>query len=296
MFDRIFGQYLESAGKISHEQLDNIYSTQEERRVRLGVIAVSEQLMSIEDVEEVNQLQALYDKRFGDIAIEQGFLDEEQVCRLLSLQGNPFLAFVQAIVDLNIMDMSEINLNVADYQASNGLSDDDIENLKSCDFDRIIPIFTKEQPKLIQRISGVALRTIGRLIDYHLCIDKPQIVKSVDYKAIAVQELVGDHHISTAIAGELNPTLSTAVIKFVGAENVCDSEDILDGCCELINCINGIFATDLSNENVDIDMEAPYHRDMPGVISGDNILRIPMTVCGNGCDLLIALDSSIELA
>ena len=77
MFDRIFANYLAECGKLSEQNLKDIFSIQDSKRVRLGVIAVSEKLMSIEQVEEVNQLQAVLDKRFGDIAIEKGYLNSE---------------------------------------------------------------------------------------------------------------------------------------------------------------------------------------------------------------------------
>ena len=59
MFDRIFANYLAECGKLSEQNLKDIFSIQDSKRVRLGVIAVSEKLMSIEQVEEVNQLQRL---------------------------------------------------------------------------------------------------------------------------------------------------------------------------------------------------------------------------------------------
>ena len=76
MFDRIFANYLVSEGKLDEKKLAEVFTSQAEKRVRLGVIAVSEKMMTIEQVEEVNQLQAIYDKRFGDIAIEKGYLTD----------------------------------------------------------------------------------------------------------------------------------------------------------------------------------------------------------------------------
>ena len=42
MFDRIFADYLIEMGKLSEQNVEVIFSTKEERRARLGVIAVSE--------------------------------------------------------------------------------------------------------------------------------------------------------------------------------------------------------------------------------------------------------------
>ena len=62
MFDRIFANFLVDKQKLGPECLEKIFELQEQKRVRLGVIAVSEKLMSNEQVEEVNQLQSNTDK------------------------------------------------------------------------------------------------------------------------------------------------------------------------------------------------------------------------------------------
>ena len=77
MFDRIFANYLVETGKLSEQNVEVIFSTKEERRARLGVIAVSERVITVEQAEEINQLQAIYDKRFGDIAVDNGYLTIE---------------------------------------------------------------------------------------------------------------------------------------------------------------------------------------------------------------------------
>lgn len=61
----------------------------EKGEVKLGLIAVSEKLLTQEQADKINRKQALEDKRFGDIAVEMGYLTESQVSRLLQLQGNP---------------------------------------------------------------------------------------------------------------------------------------------------------------------------------------------------------------
>ena len=43
--------------------------------------------MTKEQADEVNQLQAMKDARFGDIAVEKGYLTDEQVGKLLKKTG-----------------------------------------------------------------------------------------------------------------------------------------------------------------------------------------------------------------
>ncbi len=62
--------------------------------------------------------------------------------------------------------------------------------------------------------------------------------------------------------GEPEPTPNDdSILKIANgyAKEIFDlvDEDSLDSVCEFINCINGLFATQLSHENVNIDMLPP---------------------------------------
>ncbi len=292
MFDRIFADYLREAGKLSEDNLTEIFSNQEQRRVRLGVIAVSEKLLSIEQVEEINQLQAIYDMRFGDIAVQKGYLTDEQVSRLLVLQGNAFLAFMQSVVDGNYMTMADFNECLDNYQKSNHFTLSNMEDLKSCDADRIIPIFIYDQPELTQKLCGIMIRTMSRLIDYRMFIKTPTVSSTVNYPAICVQELKGEHNIVTALSGDIDGALFEAAVGFAGKENVTEPEDCLDALCELINCVNGLLATEMSNQNVDIDMDAPFANGTSGSLRSESILTLPVVIYGKQMALHVILDQS----
>lgn len=288
MFDRIFANYLVEVGKLSEQNVEVIFSTKEERRARLGVIAVSEKVITIDQAEEINQLQAIYDKRFGDIAVDNGYLTEEQVERLLDLQGNGFLAFVQAIIDHGCLTMDEINNALETYQKKNSLTLGDMENLKSCEIERIIPIFFYKQPELLIELGGVLLRAIYRLVDFRVYIRKPYIATELSYPYMAKQELFGEHSILNAICGDMT-ALKEVAIGFAGAEYIHETEDTLDALCELINCVNGMFATKKSLENVDLDMKVPEFFTAPGTLKG-NLLCIPVVVFDKEITVVFSMD------
>lgn len=279
MFDRIFANYLVDKQKLGPECLEKIFKLQEQKRVRLGVIAISEKLMTEEQVEEVNRLQSLTDKRFGDIAVEKGYLSDHQVTRLLALQGNSFLSFVQATVDLKYLTMNDIVDSLNSYQQDNSYTLTDMDNLKSCDIDRIIPIYVYELPGYAKEIIGVAARTIARLVDYHVYIDKPYTSDKLITENLCHQASEGDFSILMAISGDEDSLMKTAM-GFAGEQYVEELDDALDSVCELINCINGIFATELSRRNIDIDMLAPGYKAGSGVINAEEIINIPVYVFG----------------
>ena len=68
-----FGEYLLEKAKLSQMQLEEIFKQQESPRVKLGLIAVAEKLLTDKQAEEPNELQ---NERIaaGDIVIEKGYL------------------------------------------------------------------------------------------------------------------------------------------------------------------------------------------------------------------------------
>ncbi len=294
MFDRIFANYLAKSGKLSTNALKDIFSSQEQKRVRLGVIAVSEKLMTIEQVEEVNQLQAIYDKRFGDIAIDKGYLTAEQVSRLLSLQGNSFLAFVQATIDGNYLAMEEIESSLDSYQKDNHFTLMNMEDLKSCDFDRIIKIFVYQQPDILQSLCGVMVRTVSRLVDYHIYIKTPYEIKEMPFQLLSMQELNGQHKILTSLTGS-SESMMKAAIGFAGEQFIENEEDALDALCELINCVNGLLATEMGTKNIDLDMDAPHYYMEEGSLKANRLFCLPIMIGNLEIDMIMALDQEYSL-
>lgn len=291
MFDRIFANYLVDKQKLGPECLEKIFELQEQKRVRLGVIAVSEKLMTDVQVDEVNRLQSTADKRFGDIAVEKGYLTENQVTRLLALQGNSFLSFVQATVDLNYMTMNAIVDSLNAYQQDNSYTLTDIDNLKSCDIDRIIPIYVYDLPEYAREIIGVAVRTLSRLVDYHVYIDKPYTSDKLITENLCHQASEGDFNILLAFSGE-EEAMIKAAIGFAGEQYIEEPDDALDSICELINCINGLFATEISHRGINIDMEAPSYKGGSGVINSEEIINIPVYIFGRALTFSVVLSDN----
>ncbi|MFR5618554.1 MAG: hypothetical protein ACLTJ5_06805 [Clostridium sp.] len=56
------------------------------------------------------------DKRFGDLAVEKGYLTEADVNYLLGRQGNPYLIFIQGLEENGIMSRDEIETALDAFQ------------------------------------------------------------------------------------------------------------------------------------------------------------------------------------
>ena len=136
MFSQFFGNYLLNKEEITKDQFTSCMEYMRANRVKLGLIAEAEGLLTRTQANELNHLQMQTDKRFGDLAIERGYLSDSDVSYLLKLQGNPYLIFVQALDENKIMDLQKATGLVADFQRDNGLSHTALEAIKCGDLDR----------------------------------------------------------------------------------------------------------------------------------------------------------------
>lgn len=282
MVGYVLGNYLVETGKISKEQLQAILDGAGRVRVKLGLIAVAEGLMSIEQADEVNRLQAVMDKRFGQIAVENGYLTEEQVGLLLDKQGDEYLIFLQTLVDLQVMDMAGAEKIIKDFQRDKNLSDQQCQDMKSGDIDKIISIYVKDDWKVNKELIGVAVRTFIRCVDYEICILSPQLKDSINCKNGSFQTVEGDNksRVTIGFVEEDGGFLKVASL-FADEEMTTINEDALDSCAELLNCINGIYASAKSKEGVELELLPPDMYLTDTVISGKKVIFVlPLLIKG----------------
>ncbi len=261
MVDYIFGNYLVSTGKITADQLEETLDKQDSVRVKLGLIAVAEGLMTLEQTDEVNRLQAILDQRFGDIAVSKGYLSDEQVGLLLRKQGNNFLMFVQSLVDGGYITMEEVDGIVNEFKAAKGFSDAQMEDFKSDEVEKLVPLFLPEEGKAYNEVICVALRTFIRLIDRHAYISEITMTDCLPATNQVNQELCGNNGIIDCFSEGCGALLKTATI--FGQEDFAELDmDALDAAGEFLNCINGLYASALSQQGSFLELMPPEYVDM----------------------------------
>ena len=294
MFGQLFGKYLVKKGMLTEEEFREAIQKHLSVRVPIGTIAVAEGLLTEAQVEEIHRQQKQFDKLFGDIAIEKGYLNQEQVEELLRKQGNPYLQFLEVLLESGKLTISQMDAEFAAFQKENGFSDADIKALKQDDFERLVPIFAFSSKPYVTNLVNLVLRNINRFITRDFYIDKIYHVREMNYKCLAGQETVGDHNIQIGFAGEKDTKAFLRLAYAVGGENYTEvGEDALDAACEFVNCISGLFAADLGELDVDIDME-PVYAFKNQEIFGD-VYVIPLFIDGEEVKLIIDVDNEAEL-
>ncbi len=293
MFGVYFGKYLQSTGVLSEVQVNEILEENKTARVKMGLLAVESGYMSEEQADEVNFLQQTQDKRFGDIAIEKGYLTDAQVGELLKKQGDPYLLFVQGLVEKGYMTLEGIQKEINAYKKASHFTSLDMDALKSNDIDLIVQVFTKEPsiPAIIKDYIALTARNLIRFVDNNLRIDKVERLDEITTRYLASQALDGDYKLLTAFTGEADGLMVIAEAFAKEKFDVMD-EDALDAVCEFLNCNNGLFATKVSYEDINVDMLPPEMAvAQKSICSEGNVFKIPFTVQGQAVSLVICMET-----
>lgn len=294
MVSSIVGSYLVDKGLITAEQLKDLMAEQQKVRVKLGLIAVAEGLMTQDQAEKVNTLQAVMDKRFGDIAVEKGFLTEGQVEALLKKQGNAYLAFAQALENQQLMTVDQLEQYMIDFRQENQLTASDIEDLKSDDVDRILPLYMPVGCEKYAGVAGTAVRTLMRCIDTQVYPGKAVLTTSYEADNCALQYVEGKSAVTCCMAGKgaaLLPVASVFGKEAFEEVNV----DALDAIGELLNCINGLYASALSQEGISMELCPPAYYEKAQKLQAAQMLVLPLYIKNEQISLIVAIDDKIEV-
>ena len=287
MVEYILGNHLVEAGKITKAQLKQVMDEHNSVRVKLGLIAVSEGMMTMEQADSVNRLQALRDQRFGDIAIEKGYLTDEQVEKLLKKQGNAYLMFVQTLIDDGYITIEELDWLLNDFRHEHGLSLSDLEDLKSDDVERIVPLLLPEEAMQYKDLICLAMRTMIRFIDRNIYMGRAVMVESLPTNAYATQSLAWERGLVDFLS-ERDGALLQLSCRFGRMDFEQLDLEALDAAGEFLNCINGLYVAKLSREGGFMDLMPPLYNECKDRIKNNYLCRIPVFIGEHGLYFTVA--------
>lgn len=290
MFINLFGKYLINKKILNDVQLQSIRKEQSRTRVKLGVIAAAEKLLTEKQAEEINRKQALMDKRFGDIAIEYGFLTLEDVAHLLDQQGNPYMQFVQIATERGYMTLAQIEDALSQYQEEHHFSEEAMSGIKNGDLDVIIPAFVHEDK--IKEAAGVAIRTLNRLISTDLWMGDSYMTEQLTCDRLACQDMEGGLEMTIGLAG-MGDSLLTVADAYAGESFQTVDMDALDSVGEVVNIIDGLYATALSEKGVENTLLPPAYYDSGTTLRGKGLTVIPLEINQKPVMLVLSLGDKL---
>ncbi len=258
MVENILGKFLLESGRIDEQKFHQVLKTQDDTRVKLGLIAVAEGMMTLDQTNEVNILQSAMDQRFGDIAVAKGYLTDDQVQYLLKKQGNPYMTFIQTLVDLGVIEMSELDSVIEEFRVKSGFTAEQLDAFKSGDVNKIVPLFLPEECNRYSTIICTVVRTLIRLVNRNAYVGRAEVVSEFPDKDQVNQSLTWDEGIVDCFSEGTGGLIDLCSV-FAHEEFTVLDEDSLDAAGELLNCINGLHVSALSRRGIFLEINPPEY-------------------------------------
>lgn len=190
-----FGQYLLHKGILSPSQLAETVNFQRSNNQSLGVLAVAEGFLTLEQVSCLNSEQYFLDIYFGELAVERGLMTSKDVESLVVKQRANHVSIGDVMVELGLLSSVKLDNLLADYQfykrRLHETCKEAIQHLPSSDF---IQIFLRELTKCSQRICHQKIAVGAVHVDGELQSDYPILslrkfpVNKIDYLGLAVDQ------------------------------------------------------------------------------------------------------------
>lgn len=265
MYTQLFGTFLLENNLINREQLIQAISSQKEKHLRLGTLAIHAGYLTSVEVEHIHTTQTKENKRFGEIALQLGYLTQEQIDKLLSSQKPDYLLLCQALVDLGFMTTTQFEEAMKQYQNLYELSDLDFSNE---DFDKValhiaefFSVNALEDPGYFARYITLFFNNIVRFIGSDFAPLPITCQDKYSGKYAAIQEIYGKNRLISGISMDEDTLLSFAS-RYIGEDFSENDEYTLASMEDFLNLHNGLFAVNLSNdESTELTLQPPLYKE-----------------------------------
>ena len=182
------------------------------------------------------------------------------------------MKFMQLLINQQYIRMDQLNQVISSFETEKEYTDSQMNSLILDDIEEITKIFVPLKSKQLQELTVTLIQTIKRLIDKEVYLDKAYTANSLQLDSYAGQLVNGDMNFKLYISGSGDNLLGIANY-FTGNNYSHLNEDALDNVGEFINCVNGLFATNLSYSDIVIDMLSPEY-SMEGIYLNENKLFV----------------------
>ncbi len=187
-----------------------------------------------------------------------------------------------------MFSLEEINQLVSSYQEENHFSDTVMEAIKNADIGDMLPAFVETEDSRYQNLIGLTLRNIVRFVSSYIRIEKGSFISSVTAKYLAYQRTEGEYDGFLGFCCDDDGILAIAEGYAKESFGTVD-EDALDSVGEFTNCVNGLYAAELSYQNVKIDMLPPELLFDATIDSEGTFYSLPLYVEGKKSNLIVKL-------
>lgn len=278
MLNRLFGNYLVNTGCLDQKQLNELLDAVNGYTAGLDLMVIINKLLTPAQIQLVQENRA-QGESLADAALRLQLLTDSRIEKIQQQQKMPVMCFLQLLVDRQVIPFADIMRVISDFQSYQEFSDEQLRALCLDDMEQIIRIFVPFHDEKLHELTVTLFQTLKRLIDKNVYLDKAYMARSIQIDRYAAQSLTGDLNLKFYLSAPMNNLLGVANY-FTEAVYETVDEDALDTVSEFINCVNGLFATNLSYEEVSLDMDAPEYGMEGPYLNHGTIYVIPIHANG----------------
>ena len=190
MFNQIFISYLMQQEYLSPENTAKVLDLQKHTKVRIGTLAQEAKLMTSAQIDEVNRLQAHQNARFGDIAVNLGYIRKADLDILLGKQLKEHVVLKQIICDRSFMTFDEFDDALKKFRLSLGVNNVDFSKLQENSVEAYIKHVAgiDENDLLLTEYATTFITMALRLIDREIRIARSYKAKLLSVKNVAATQ------------------------------------------------------------------------------------------------------------
>lgn len=279
MLNRLFGNYLVSMKILTQVQLDTVLTELEGMSANVQMIAVIRKKLTLQQMEELKLLDSS-ESEFMKRVVGAGLLTEDSCEKLMTYQSNRFIVMMQHLVEKGLLELSQVCDLLDEFRVANGYTEAQMDAFLHEDIEQLVQIFAPCTDIRLKELFCTMVQTFKRLIDKDVYLEQAYTTDCFVAEKCVVQEMIGNIHFKLYLAAGGNDLLAVANYFTKASYNTVD-EEALDNAGEFLNCISGLYATNLSYNDVNVDMNIPEYYSEPITIHSDKIYVIPIRA--NGC-------------
>lgn len=259
MFDQYLGSYLLRRNLISTDALREAMECEKEYRVKLGILAIDQGFMTSGQVEDIHNQQKQKDRKFGELAIENGYLTQENVDQLLLEQKEAHVSLGQVLIDQGLFSLADIERILEEYKRDAGLSGQDLTALRKGDVTVVVDkiLGFSRAKKYYRDYLILFVRNVIRFLDPYPQLTVEENEENHGDVLFIQQDLKGKYDFRTALLFQSEDAQELAS-RFSKEDIPADDPLIPEALKEFLNLHNGIFAVNLSNEGLHMELQPPF--------------------------------------
>ena len=289
MLRQYFAQSLLNEGILSADQVRFLLESKDKHTAGFGVRALCSNMLTAEQIESLQATEPAAE--LATAAVEAGYLTTLQRRSLEEMQTTTNLDFAQGMLDeAFVCDYKELEKLVKVYQEKELITVGHALNqaaMKDLNFESL-----EEEYILYTEYTDMFLRAVSKFMHVDAFINlKPDPFSGEEGKITISQRLNGDIDLITGIMAEESTILAMA--RKYSQEDIDEVDELaIDSVAEFLNVTNGLYIVNLSNRNLNVDLE-PFHSAKNVLPAGNKQIVIRIDIEEGSFDLILAADEII---